>query len=206
MGEIVVAGPGAAAALDHALVGQPSSMVPGRARYTMICATDGGVLDDLIVYRLDDEEFLIVANAANTAVVDSALRERAEGHDARITDQTGDYALIAIQGPAAAAILSPLTDIALDGVKYYTSHRGTVAGRDILLARTGYTGEDGFELFSQPGDAEHIWLALSAAGAAGADGAAEAGDARLAVDVRGRAEPAQMTPLPFYHRIHDRPR
>ena len=166
MGEILVAGPGAAAALDYALVGQPSSMAPGRARYTMICAADGGVLDDLIVYRLADEEFLVVANAANTGVVDAALRDRAQGHDTRITDQTDAYALIAIQGPAAAGILGPLTDVALDGVKYYTSHRGTVAGREVLLARTGYTGEDGFELFSQPGDAEHIWRALSRAGAA----------------------------------------
>ena len=95
----------------------------------------------------------------------NALRERADGHDARITDQTDAYALLAIQGPAAAGILRPLTDIALDEVRYYTSHRGTVAGREVLLARTGYTGEDGFELFSQPGDAEHLWMALSAAGA-----------------------------------------
>ena len=166
MGEILVAGPGAAAALDYALVGQLLTMAPGRARYTMICAPDGGVLDDLIVYRLGDEEFLVVANAANTGVVDAALRERADGHDARITDQTDDYALIAIQGPAAAGILGPLTDVALDGVKYYTSHRGTVAGREVLLARTGYTGEDGFELFTRPADAEHIWLALSGAGTA----------------------------------------
>ncbi len=166
MGEIIVTGPGAAAALDYALVGQPSSMTPGRARYTMICAADGGVLDDLIVYRLGGQEFLVVANAANTGVVGSALRERADGHDARITDQTDDYALVAVQGPAAAGILGPLTDITLDEVRYYTSHRGTVAGREVLLARTGYTGEDGFELFSRPGDAEHLWMALSAAGAA----------------------------------------
>ena len=165
MGEIIVAGPGAAAALDYALVGQPSSMAPGRARYTMICAADGGVLDDLIVYRLDDQEFLVVANAANTGVVDAALRERADGYDARVTDQTDAYALIAIQGPAAAGILGPLTGVALDEVRYYTGHRGTVSGREVLLARTGYTGEDGFELFSRPGDAEHLWTALSAAGA-----------------------------------------
>ena len=166
MGEITVAGPGAAATLDYALVGQPSSMAPGRARYTMICAADGGVLDDLIVYRLDDEEFLVVANAANTSVVQTALRERAGGPGTRITDRTEAYALIAIQGPAAAGILGPLTDVTLDGVKYYTSHRATVAGREVLLARTGYTGEDGFELFSRPEDAEHIWMTLSGAGAA----------------------------------------
>jgi aminomethyltransferase len=173
MGEIAVTGPGAGAALDYALTGQPSAVAPGRARYTMICAEDGGVLDDLIVYRLAGEEFLIVANAANTQVVGQALTRRADGHDARVTDRTADYALIAIQGPAARAILGPLTDIPLDGVKYYASHRGHVSGREILLARTGYTGEDGFELFTRPGDAEHVWRALTDAGSG--DGLAPAG-------------------------------
>jgi glycine cleavage system T protein (aminomethyltransferase) len=173
MGEITVTGPGAAAALDYAVTGQPSAVAPGRARYTMICAEDGGVLDDLIIYRLAGEEFLVVANAANTQVVHEALTQRAGGHDAQVTDRTGDYALIAVQGPAAARILAPLTDIPLDGVRYYASHRGLVAGRDVLLARTGYTGEDGFELFTAPGDAEHVWTALTGAGSG--DGLVPAG-------------------------------
>jgi aminomethyltransferase len=173
MGEIAVSGPGAAAALDYALVGRLSALKPGRARYTMICAPDGGVLDDLIVYRLADTEFLVVANAANTAVVAAALRERAAGHPARVDDRTDDYALIAIQGPHAARILAPLTDIGLDQVRYYTGQRAVVAGRDVLLARTGYTGEDGFELFTAPGDAEPLWMALTGAGEA--DGLVPAG-------------------------------
>jgi glycine cleavage system T protein (aminomethyltransferase) len=173
MGEIAVSGPGAAAALDYALTGQPSALKPGRARYTMICAPDGGVLDDLIVYRLADTEFLVVANAANTAVVAAALRERATGDAAQVDDRTDDYALIAIQGPHAARILAPLTDIGLDQVRYYAGQRAVVAGRDVLLARTGYTGEDGFELFTSPGDAEPLWLALTAAGEA--DGLVPAG-------------------------------
>ena len=173
MGEISVSGPGAAAALDYALTGQPSALKPGRARYTMICAPDGGVLDDLIVYRLADTEFLVVANAANTAVVATTLRERAAGHEAQVDDRTDDYALIAIQGPHAARILAPLTDIGLDQVRYYAGQRAVVAGRDALLARTGYTGEDGFELFTSPGDAEPLWLALTAAGEA--DGLVPAG-------------------------------
>jgi aminomethyltransferase len=164
MGEIAVTGPDAAAALDYALVGHLSALAPGRARYTMICAPDGGVLDDLIVYRLGDTEYLVVANAANTAVVAAALHDRAAGHDAQVTDQTAEYALIAIQGPHAARMLAPLTGIELDGVKYYTGHRGTVAGRPVLLARTGYTGEDGFELFTGPADAEAMWAALTRAG------------------------------------------
>ena len=166
MGEIAVTGPGAAEALDYALVGRLSALAPGRARYTMICAPDGGVLDDLIVYRLGEAEYLVVANAANTAVVAAALRDRAAGHDARVDDQTAGYALIAIQGPHAAGILAPLTDIGLDGVKYYSGHRGTVAGQPVLLARTGYTGEDGFELFTAPEGAEALWRALASAGAA----------------------------------------
>jgi aminomethyltransferase len=164
MGEIMVTGPDAAAALDYALVGQPSALAPGRARYTMICAPDGGILDDLIVYRLSGEEFLVVANAANTTVVFDALTERTI-QNAKVTDRTTDYALIALQGPNAVAILAPITDADLAAVKYYASYPATVAGRPILLARTGYTGEDGFELFTRPEDAEGIWDAVTAAGA-----------------------------------------
>ena len=173
MGEIAVTGPGAPAALDYALVGRLSAVAPGRAKYTMICAPDGGVLDDLIVYRLADAEYLVVANAANTATVTAALRDRAAGHEAEVRDQTDDYALIAIQGPHAARILGPLTDISLDGVKYYSGHRCTVAGQPVLLARTGYTGEDGFELFTAPDAAEALWAALAGAGAG--DGLVPAG-------------------------------
>ncbi|MGI5120620.1 glycine cleavage system aminomethyltransferase GcvT [Marinactinospora thermotolerans] len=165
MGEIHVAGPQAAEALDYALVGHLSAVTVGRARYTMITDADGGVLDDLIVYRLAGEEFLVVANAANTAVVAAALRERAAGLDAEISDESADYALIAIQGPRAAEILAPLTDADLDTIKYYAGYRHTVAGQPVLLARTGYTGEDGFEIFLRPGDqAPAVWEALVAAG------------------------------------------
>src|ERR1700729_3781399 len=141
MGEIAVTGPDAAAALDYALTGQPSALAPGRARYTMICAPDGGVLDDLIVYRLADDEFLVVANAANTPAVYDALRQRAAGRAASVADHTADYALIAIQGPRAAGILAPLASIDLAGVKYYTGRPAEIAGAGALLARTGYTGE-----------------------------------------------------------------
>jgi len=165
MGELSVTGPQSAAALDYALVGEPSALRPGRARYTMICAPDGGVLDDLIVYRLSDTRFLVVANAANTEAVAAALAERAADFDATVTDRTDDYALIAIQGPHAAGILAPLTDADLAEVKYYASYQANVAGKPVLLARTGYTGEDGFELFASPEHAESLWASLSVAGA-----------------------------------------
>jgi aminomethyltransferase len=165
MGEIMVTGPEAGQALDYALVGSLAALRPGRARYTMIVAEDGGVLDDLIVYRLADDEFMVVANAANAGVVVRLLTERAGRLDAAVRDATSDYALIAIQGPRAAQILAPLTSADLDEVKYYASYPAAVAGAEVLLARTGYTGEDGFEIFARPGDAEAIWAALSAAGA-----------------------------------------
>ena len=169
MGEIAVAGPGAGAALDYALVGNLSALRPGRARYTMICAEDGGVLDDLVVYRLDEDEFLVIANASNTDVVFSSVRDRAAGHDARVTDATGDYALVAIQGPEAAGILAPLAGgLDLGAIRYYAGAFGEVAGHRAWVARTGYTGEDGFEVFCRPEDAVPIWEALTAGGA-GAD-------------------------------------
>jgi aminomethyltransferase len=164
MGELAVAGPEAAAALDYALTGEPSALKPGRARYTMIVGEDGGILDDLIVYRLADSEFLVVANAANAAVVSAALTERAANYDATVADRTDDYALIAIQGPRSPTILAGLTSTDLASVKYYASYPAQVAGRDVLLARTGYTGEDGFEIFAAPDDAEHLWEQLSEAG------------------------------------------
>jgi aminomethyltransferase len=164
MGELAVSGDGAAGALDYALVGELSAVQPGRARYTMMCAADGGVLDDLIVYRLSATEYLVVANAANTATVAAALTERAKGRSATVTDKTADYALIAVQGPRAVQILAPLTSADLSQIRYYASHPAKVAGCDVLLARTGYTGEDGFELFAPAGDAVHLWTEISAAG------------------------------------------
>jgi aminomethyltransferase len=165
MGELMVTGHDAGEALDYALTGQPSALRPGRARYTMICAADGGVIDDLIVYRLADTEFLIVANASNTPTVAAELADRASAFAAAVIDRTDDYALIAVQGPRAAGILARLTDTDLDQVRYYASYPAVVAGCQVLLARTGYTGEDGFELFTTPQDASRMWQALTEAGA-----------------------------------------
>jgi aminomethyltransferase len=164
MGELLVTGDGAAAALDYALTGQASAISPGRARYTMICAPDGGVIDDLIVYRLAGSEYLIVANASNAESVAGELSERAAGRAATVADRTEEYALIAIQGPRAEGILAKLTSTNLGQVRYYASHPAKVTGREALLARTGYTGEDGFEIFVGPDDAVAIWRALTDAG------------------------------------------
>ncbi|MFJ9476110.1 glycine cleavage system aminomethyltransferase GcvT [Streptomyces mirabilis] len=165
MGEITVTGPQAATLLNHALVGNIASVGVGRARYTMICREDGGILDDLIVYRLAENEYMVVANASNAQVVLDALAERAAGFDTLVRDDRDAYALIAVQGPESPGILKSLTDADLDGLKYYAGLPGTVAGVPALIARTGYTGEDGFELFVAPSDAEKLWQALTDAGA-----------------------------------------
>jgi aminomethyltransferase len=167
MGEFTVTGPQAAALLDHALVGDIGSIGAGRARYTMICREDGGILDDLIVYRLgapEAPEYLVVANAGNAQTVLDALTGRSAGFDAEVRDDRDAYALIAVQGPESPGILKSVTDADLDGLKYYAGLPGTVAGVPALIARTGYTGEDGFELFVRPEHAETLWRALSEAG------------------------------------------
>ncbi|MER7609887.1 glycine cleavage system aminomethyltransferase GcvT [Nocardioides sp. NPDC127503] len=164
MGEIEVTGPEAGRALDRALVGRPSKIGIGRARYSMVCAEDGGIIDDLVVYRLEQERYLVVANASNVHVVAPALVERADGYDAVVRDASTEWALIAVQGPASAAIVAALTDLDVPSLKYYAIDAGTVAGIDVLLARTGYTGEDGFEIYCAPSSAAAVWEAITEAG------------------------------------------
>jgi len=168
MGEIHLEGAQSGAALDQALVGNASAIGVGRARYSMICAEDGSVLDDLIVYRLADEHFLVVANAGNAPRVAAELVARSAGFDTVVTDRSAATALVAVQGPRAEEIVASLTaDGDVDTVrsmKYYASAEATVAGIGVLLARTGYTGEDGFELFVPADRAVELWRALLAAG------------------------------------------
>ena len=171
MGEIDVVGPDAAAALDYALVGAMGKITVGRAKYTMICQPDGGVIDDLVVYRLADDHFMVVANASNCAVVVAELRVRAQGFDVTLTDASLTTALLAVQGPAAEAILTDIVDDpketeAVRALRYYAAVPATVAGVRATVARTGYTGEDGFELFISTDDAVAVWHALRAAGEA----------------------------------------
>jgi aminomethyltransferase len=132
----------------------------------MIVADDGGILDDLIVYRTGEARFLVVPNAGNREVVAAALGERLAGFEAELEDASLTTSLVAIQGPRAATILAPLTDIDLDALRYYAIAQGQAAGLPVWLARTGYTGEDGFELFVAWDDAPAVWDRLRAAGSA----------------------------------------
>jgi aminomethyltransferase len=171
MAEFMVGGTHAGAFLDYALAGQASVIKPGRAKYSLLLAEDGGILDDLVVYRLDDEHFWVVANAANHDVVAAALAERKADFDVAVTDETDTCALIAIQGPRAEEIAYGVIGD-LEDLRYYGIERGCVdyGGSsdgyiEILVARTGYTGEDGFEIYIDSSAAVSLWNDLVAAGA-----------------------------------------
>jgi len=164
MGELFVEGEDAAGALGYALPSDPATLKVGRAHYSMICFPDGGVLDDLIVYRLGDERFMIVANASNAAAVSDALAERLAGRRLVLDDRSLATGMVAIQGPMAAGILAPLTDVDLAALRYYGIATGMVAGTPALVARTGYTGEDGFEVVVDITETGRVWDALMAAG------------------------------------------
>ena len=166
MGEIEVTGDEAVAFLRYALVSDPGALDVGQAQYSMACQDDGGIIDDLIVYRRDERRFWVVCNAANRrAVVEQLTALAARGDfDAALTDRSDRVALVAPQGPNAAALVGELTDLDLESIGNYRSAEGTVAGVECLVARTGYTGEDGFELFCDARRATAVWDALAAAG------------------------------------------
>jgi aminomethyltransferase len=164
MGELFVEGADAARALGYALVTDPASLKIGRAHYSMICFAEGGILDDLIVYRLAEERFMVVANASNAAAVSDALVERFADFKVVLDDRSLATALVAIQGPRSLEILAPLTDVAIGDLRYYAVGEGKVAGVPALVARTGYTGEDGFEVFVDVAAAGELWDAVMAAG------------------------------------------
>ncbi|MEO5316375.1 glycine cleavage system aminomethyltransferase GcvT [Pseudarthrobacter sp. CC12] len=175
MGEVWVTGRQAAAFLDFALVGKISAMAVGKAKYSLICNEDGGIIDDLITYRRPAAEdgtdvFLVVPNAGNAAVVAAALQERAAGFDVLVEDASARTSLIAVQGPKAQELLLRLVPAAQHSLvvdlKYYAAVEVPFlvggAGKELLLARTGYTGEDGFEIFVANDDAPALWQALAA--------------------------------------------
>jgi len=165
MAQVEVSGPDSSAFLDHALVGVYSVMRVGKAKYSMITDSQGRVLDDLIVYRIAPQEYLVIANAANRERVVDALTLRTKGFGAQVIDHTTSRAMIALQGPRAAEILAAVCDADLTGLGYYAIVSATVAGTPALVARTGYTGEDGFEVIVAAAAAANVWAALGAAGA-----------------------------------------
>lgn len=159
MGEIYFKGPEALANLQKLMTNDVSRLELGQVLYTPMCYSDGGIVDDLLVYRLDDDEFLLVVNASNTDKDYEWIIENTSG-DVEIKNLSSEYAQLALQGPKSKDILQELTGINLDQMKYYWFERGEVAGAEVLLSRTGYTGELGYEIYLKPDDAVSVWNSL----------------------------------------------
>ena len=163
MGEFKVSGPDAESLLQQLTPNDVSKLTPGRIHYSGLLTESGTYVDDLLVYRLGDEEFLLVVNAAN-ADKDFAWIEGRLSGDASLENVSDDYGLLALQGPQAEEILAPMTEIDLSQIHYYRFEIAEVAGHRAIVSRTGYTGEDGFELYLGPASAPAVWDRLLRAG------------------------------------------
>jgi aminomethyltransferase len=169
MAEILVEGPEAAAALDYALAGKLSATSVGQAKYSLLLTPEGGIVDDVVVYRTHENRFGVVANASNRAAAAGALAARAADFDATVVDESDGLSLLAVQGPKSLAIVEALAELELPSpvrdLKYYWSVIGTYRGEEIMVGRTGYTGEDGFELYVRNISAPTLWAELMEIGA-----------------------------------------
>lgn len=165
MGEIEVRGPDAPDDLNRLVSCNVAALQVGQARYGVMCLPSGGIIDDLVVMRTAPDAYLLVVNAACRAKDLAWLEQHLAGSRTRVEDRSDRFALIAIQGPAAETILQPLVEgTRLGELGFYRCAPGRVAGVGALISRTGYTGEDGFELFVDPDAAERVWQALLEAG------------------------------------------
>jgi aminomethyltransferase len=165
MGEVDVRGPEAGKFLNHLVTNDVAKLFPGRVLYSPMCYPDGGVVDDLLVYLRGPDDYFLCINAGNIDKDLAWIHGQAAGFNVTITDRSADYGLLAVQGPRAAEIVQSLTGAKLGLVKYYHFTEATVAGIHCVASRTGYTGEDGFELYHTAGDAVTLAEALLAAGA-----------------------------------------
>ena len=162
MGRLDVSGVGAADYLQGLLTNDVNQLDPGRAQYTLLCREDGGILDDLVIYRRSAEDFLVVVNASNRVKDVEWMRAHLPGA-VSLVDRTHEVSLIALQGPRAESVL-PAEGVDLATIPYFGFAPGSVGGVPALISRTGYTGEDGFELFVEAGRAVEAWRAVLAAG------------------------------------------
>ena len=165
MGELTVEGAGAERLLQRLTPNDVSKLALGQAHYSALTTGQGTVVDDLLVYRRAPSGYLLIVNAANIEKDFSWIRERSEG-EAEVRNRSDDFALIALQGPRAEEILAPLAALRLEALGYYRSAEAEVAGHPALVSRTGYTGEDGFEILVEASRAEPVWQRLLEAGSA----------------------------------------
>lgn len=166
MGEIVVTGPDALANIQKWITNDASKLQIGQALYSPMCYPTGGVVDDLLVYRLESDKYLLVVNAANIEKDYEWVRQHAAG-DVQISNLSAQTAQLAVQGPLAEKVLQKLTDTDLSAINYYWFAQDvTVAGHKALVSRTGYTGEDGFEVYLDAAEAPDLWRKILQVGQA----------------------------------------
>jgi aminomethyltransferase len=164
MGEVEVRGPNAIAACQRTFTNDVAKLVPGRAQYSVMCLVTGGIVDDVIYARLADDRFLVCVNASHAEKDFAWIRDQAR--DANVVNRSDDFALLALQGPLAERVLQKLSTLDLAKLSSFGVAEAEVAGARTIVSRTGYTGEDGFEIYLAPGDAEHVWDRILDAGAA----------------------------------------
>ncbi|HKV42998.1 MAG TPA: glycine cleavage system aminomethyltransferase GcvT [Blastocatellia bacterium] len=164
MGEIEVQGPDALRFLQGVTTNDVSALKDNQAQYSMLTNPSGGVIDDLLVYRLNAQYFLLVVNAGTTDKDFSWMKQQGQGLNAQVHDTSRGHSLLAIQGPNSERILQDLCDHMLDRIPYYWSQQVHIDGLECRVSRTGYTGEDGFEIFCAPSDAKHLWNRLLVTG------------------------------------------
>ena len=165
MGRLYLSGPGAAEFLDGLLPCAVEGLSPGRMAYTVLCNDEGGTLDDLAVYRLGAERFLLVVNAARTESDLAWILQRGPSHPPRVGDRTGRQAMIAVQGPKAEGLVSSVVGGSCDALGFFRFTMTEGGSARWLVSRSGYTGEDGFEIICPAGDGPGLWSALIEAGA-----------------------------------------
>ena len=164
MGEVIFRGPDAESAVQRLVTRDVSRLDVGQAGYSAVCYEDGGTVDDVIVYRRESD-FLVVVNASNREKDLEHFRENTNEFDVEVADESDHWALLALQGPEAAGLLQDLTETDLSGLKPFRFVEGVVDGAKCFISRTGYTGEDGFEIYLSGGDAPRVWRRLVEAGA-----------------------------------------
>jgi aminomethyltransferase len=165
MGEFWVAGPDALAFLQHVTTADVAQLAVGQAGYGLLCRPDGGVIDDLFIYHIESQTYLLVVNASNIVKDWQWLNDHARPYQMLLTNQSDTTALIALQGPHAEGILQTLVGDIAHTLPFHGVTPVTYTNHEIIIARTGYTGEDGFELFCENNHAAQVWQALLAAGA-----------------------------------------
>ncbi len=163
MGEIRVEGPDALEQVQNLVTNDVSKIKVGQAQYNLLCLENGGVVDDLLVYRLDEDAYWLVVNASNIEKDEAHILQFVSG-DVTVTNESDEYGQIAIQGPNAEAVLQTITNVALDEVGFFKFINGDVAGVASIISRSGYTGEDGFEIYARAEGISAIWEALEAEG------------------------------------------